>query len=493
MKRTNAYTKIVLTFILATAVLTACLAYESTPQAPLAEVVTASSQASNTPTATQPADETAVRTHTLTPLPSTTQVESTPIPTETPSLSVSAPFLSSQGQLAFIKNQMLYVETAVNSAIFREIGSSIASMLWSPQGDKLIFETCDLSSQTYCIEPVWMLYDFMANALIDLNEQIPDIPRRHFGIPAWSESGDKILCRMILEGDIFLLDLAEGEFIVILDSLRLPLDMWELPNEKLLIQNNLGTGANELHAYDFSGTKIWSFPNIRSWGIEGGNNGILGFSEEGQLLIILGPDENLNELATLYHFNTNTFDVERLATYPILPGAGVNISPDGQFVALYIPIEQGNYEDSALMIVDQNGRSYGQRPNSFIIDWRPGGGPIIESITEGLVYWPLDGTEAQIFHRLESTTFGEGKWSGDGRFFIYNTVDETNKQSHLYLWQPENDAPTLLQSAEGTDGFRNFAWLPDSSGVYFNWGRAELWQFEVETESLSLIASSEDK
>jgi hypothetical protein len=119
-----------------------------------------------------------------------------------------------------------------------------------------------------------------------------------------------------------------------------------------------------------------------------------------------------------------------------------------------------------------------------------------ESIAEGqmqLLYWPLDGTEAQVFDSLESAVFGQGKWSGDGRFFIYSTVDETNNQSNLYLWRPEINSPTLLQSAAGTDGFRNFAWLPDSSGVYFNLGQTELWKFEAETESLSLIASSAEE
>ena len=128
------------------------------------------------------------------------------------------------------------------------------------------------------------------------------------------------------------------------------------------------------------------------------------------------------------------------------------------------------------------------------MDWRPGGGPVVkETVAEGqtqLVYWPLDGAAVQVFVNPSSFAFGEGKWRGDGRFFIYSAVDEAAKQSHLYLWQPESNAPTLLHTAEGTDGFRNFTWLPDSTGVYFNLGRMELWKFEVEAESLTLIASS---
>ena len=81
-------------------------------------------------------------------------------------------------------------------------------------------------------------------------------------------------------------------------------------------------------------------------------------------------------------------------------------------------------------------------------------------------------------------------WRGDGRYFIYSAVDEAENKSIVYLWQPGSAAPTLLHIATGTDGFRNFTWLPDSTGVYFNLGRMELWKFEVETDSLTLIASS---
>lgn len=51
--------------------------------------------------------------------------------------------------------------------------------------------------------------------------------------------------------------------------------------------------------------------------------------------------------------------------------------------------------------------------------------------------------------------------------------------------------PTPLTAAEGTDGFQNFAWLLDGTAVYFNFGRTELWKYEVATNALTLIASTE--
>ena len=490
MKHLTVYAKILLIVGLGTAVLAACQHSEPATPTPLAVVT------SHTPTPTIVATETAVPTSTPSPTQTPTTAP-TPTVTATPFLAVSHPILSSQGQLAFIKDETLFVETAVGTEIFTEISRDVASASWSPAGDKLLLETCDLSSQTYCIEPIWMLYDLNANVLINLNEQVANMPTRYLGTTTWSKSGEKILFMMALEGNISVLDLTTKEFSVALDSLRLPSGMWELPNEKLLIQDNWGGLSNELHVYDFHGAKLWSFPNIRSGGIEGRNAGILGFSEEGQLLVILEPDISPpSEFATLYHFNTTTFDLERLATYPNL-GAWSHISPDGQFVALNIPIEQGNYDDGALIIVDQNGRSYGQRPNSVIVDWRPGGGPVVqERMADGqaqLVYWPLDGADVQVFVEPGLFEVDEGKWSEDGRFFIHSTVDEAANRSYLYLWQPENGAPILLQTAIGTDSFRNFAWMPDSTAVYFNFGHTELWKLEAENKSLNLIASATDK
>ncbi|MCB8979994.1 MAG: hypothetical protein H6657_21500 [Ardenticatenaceae bacterium] len=170
------------------------------------------------------------------------------------------------------------------------------------------------------------------------------------------------------------------------------------------------------------------------------------------------------------------------------------LSPDEKHLGFYL--ENDDFF-TVLQIIDFNGRSYGQRPNSFMVDWRPGGGPVVqERMADGqtqLVYWPLDGADVQVFVEPGLFKVDEGKWSEDGRFFIYSTVDEVANQSYLYLWQAEYGVPILLQTAVGTDGFRNFAWLPDSTAVYFNFGRAELWKFSVEAESLTLIASAAEE
>ncbi|MCB9009856.1 MAG: hypothetical protein H6656_21220 [Ardenticatenaceae bacterium] len=500
MAHKSVYAKMMLVLLVATVVLAACtITNNPTPAAPLAEVVTVSVERpsatatpspSSTPTATRILVETAVPTST--PPPTTTP---TATAMATPFLAISPPILSSQGQLAFIKNQTLFVETAVGSEIFNTLEDYIAAALWSPQGDRLLFATCAIPGQIVICEGInWFLYQLEGGKLINLADLFNDLPVEDLGVPTWLNSGEKLLVSSYLQGDILVLDLKTGTFSVPIRVFN-ELKTWELPGENLLIQDHFGTWLNELHTFTLDGEKLWSLPNFHPEGIDGGNAAVLGFSEVGQLLIILEPVDNLNEFATFYHFDPVTFETERLLSVQLANfSPDISVSPNGQFVAYFAPGENAQNEGNVLTIVDQNGRSYGQRPNSVIIDWRPDGGPVVKEIIEAeqtqLVYWPLDGAAAQVFVSPTSLVFGGGKWSGDGRFFIYSAVNEAENQSHLYLWRPESGAPILLHTAAGTDGFRNFAWLPDSTAVYFNLGQTELWNFEVETESLTLIASS---
>jgi hypothetical protein len=178
--------------------------------------------------------------------------------------------------------------------------------------------------------------------------------------------------------------------------------------------------------------------------------------------------------------------------FPLFP---TTLSSDDNFISFHFGGNDPWSDPGILNIIDRNGRSYGQRPNSVIVDWRSGGGPVVEEkVAEGqsqLLYWPLDGSAVQIFAELGSVAFEAGKWDKDGRFFIYSTVDEANNQSQLHLWKPDASQPTLLTTAEGSGGFQNFAWLPDGTAVYFNFGRTELWNFEVTPNALSLIASTD--
>ena len=138
MKHTTVYTKLLLMIgLTAVFLLTACQTNAPATPTPLAA---ATSQPSHMPPPTIVVTETIISTST--PSPTVTQT-AIPIPTETPTpfLAISPPILSSQGQLAFIKNQTLFVETAVNSGSFNVNMSEgdIGALDWSPQGNRLLF------------------------------------------------------------------------------------------------------------------------------------------------------------------------------------------------------------------------------------------------------------------------------------------------------------------------------------------------------------------
>ncbi|MCP4421487.1 MAG: hypothetical protein GY805_33165, partial [Chloroflexi bacterium] len=149
MNNYNAYTKFLLIGLLS-AILAACTsAIEATPTVLVAEVVTVSAerpfasatpQPSKTPTMIETATETAVAIST--PQPIATAI-ATPYP------SVSRPILSDQGQLAFIRNQTLFVETAVGSQDFLEVASFVNNGAWSNDGNKFAFYVSNVPNTFY--------------------------------------------------------------------------------------------------------------------------------------------------------------------------------------------------------------------------------------------------------------------------------------------------------------------------------------------------------
>jgi hypothetical protein len=84
----------------------------------------------------------------------------------------------------------------------------------------------------------------------------------------------------------------------------------------------------------------------------------------------------------------------------------------------------------------------------------------------------------------------EGRWSEDGRYFVYNALDENEGASYLFLWQPESGLPTLIHAAASKEPFTHFTWLPDSQSIYFTLGDQSLWRYVIEDEELNLLAGT---
>lgn len=424
------------------------------------------------------------------------------IPTTTPSPGILRPILSRDGQLAFIKNQMLMVETAPRNGDFTEIAQFVNDGAWSPDGLKLAFFINDIPDNLDNENvSVW---EAGTNTITSLGDIVSDFPPE---LPLLSEGNNRVLHLENLKwspnnesisftvwdtleagiGGVWIADFINANFNLAVQEFS-TYQSWWINENTVLVDWHCGSPCEGLTAYK-NGELLWELP----WQTAGQ----FALSLNNEFLINTGRIMGREPFATVEEIDLATGEIKIIweaTEQGYFPLFSTNLSPDNNFISFHFGGSDLWLDPGNLYIIDRNGRSYGQRPNSVIMDWRPGGGPVVqESVAEGqtqLVYWPLDGEAVRVFVSPNSFVFGEGKWSGDGRFFIYSAVDEAENKSYLYLWQSENDAPTLLHSGAGTDGFRNFAWLPDSTGVYFNLGQMELWKFEVETKSPTLIASS---
>lgn len=277
-----------------------------------------------------------------TPIPSLTNAASPTRPPATldplaPMQGILLPALSSQGQLAFVQNQVLFLETATNTNEFKPIAQYVTGAYWSPQGNRLLYEMRDRLDALDVHDITWILHDVQTDQSTPLREIIANLPPDFFGFPTWMENGHKILLGKPLRGEISLIDLETKTFSTPLQLFHV-LDFWELEGERLLIQDHFGAYSNSLWVFDINGDRLWSYPNPSPETDEGANAGVLGFSEEHGLLAILEPSYNLDiptPVATLYRFDTETFELTPLWTKPTT--LGFHISPTGELIALCVP------------------------------------------------------------------------------------------------------------------------------------------------------------
>lgn len=140
----------------------------------------------------------------------------------------------------------------------------------------------------------------------------------------------------------------------------------------------------------------------------------------------------------------------------VVVGSKPYLSPDNYYIAFYVGVDQFDFGSQTLQIIDRNGPSTAHMQTASYSTGPPGAGfggdTGIGRWTKpacllaacqcgrGLVplCWPRD------------FRFVSGQWSGDGRYFIYNALDDSIGASYLYLWQPESGIPQLIHSTAST-------------------------------------------
>jgi hypothetical protein len=262
-------------------------------------------------------------------------------------------------------------------------------------------------------------------------------------------------------------------------------DGWWLDEETVLAQFHCQPPCQGLAAYNLAGELRWELVNEAVAAEATG---------PGKAPMALSP--NRRALFYLQAGAVESVDTESGVRTVIWQAAGGEqpagpfyLSPDG----LYLNFRVVGGETNALQLIGSDGDDYGRRENSTFLDWRPGGGLVVSQAVEGsqnqLVYWPLDGPAARIFVRPTDFAFPTGRWSPDGRSFVYSALDEAIGASYLYWWRPEGGLAALIHATASTEPFDNFTWVADSESFYFSLDGVALWHYQLEPALLTLVAA----
>lgn len=488
-----------------------------TPSPTLAYTPTPASLASPTPIS--PTEE-PVEFHTT----ATPRATSTRRPTLTPTpvevyASMSEPLVSRFGQLAYVHNQTVWVETEPGSAVFQNLGQYATGAYWSQDGTKLLFDRAGLPHLSPFQESLPLVYpeDFSlyfaeTGELWSLSEQIQNFPTSpeiletcphrepisslYLRFMNWSPDGSKFLLGISRGYDvndlITMVDLEARTHTVLIPCVDTGLLYIEYAtNDGFITRYHCGSPCQILNGYDYQGNLTWELP----WQVAVQFD----LSTDGQTIVNGGhfvpwddPEWTINlidfqtgEITNLVPLVDLTLPEQTYFTPFVRPA----LSPDGNFIGFYYG-GFTSYSPGTLYIIDLAGNLIEQWVNSEVIDWLPGGGPVIrQGMGEAeyrLVYSAMDGAAATPI-TTSSNPITVGRWSPDGQVFIYADGNE------VYLWRPGDVAPQLLHSGiiNRYELLYDFVWTPDSQRVYFTINELELWVYEVATGEVRLLAAAE--
>lgn len=433
----------------------------------------------------QPSNEITPASNTTPAITTTTGI--TPLTTLTPDSVISAAFVSMTGQVAFVRQGVLVV--AMNDGTVVEVapmaGPAVGedgpveyvAAAWSPDGHALLFFTSPTGDEPYQAA-IWQ--DRTVTLLSELiNQPLPAVPFTSF---RWSLDGKQILLTTSsrLEADsewtsgVWLVTLDRRELTLVVEARELSNITW-LAEERFMLTLACGRDCALIMAYNEQTELLW-----KAYEEEGhATTGLFTLTADRQHLV------NLNTVAqTVDWLDTATGEITSLWNLPsgqqFAPIRPL-LSPDGQQIAFTVV----DGDTSVLVRLGVDGQIKGQRENSTILAWRPGGGLVVaEALDETqnqLVYWGVDGAIDRLFVRPKHFHFDGGAWSDDGRYFAYSAVDESIGASYLYLWQPESGVPFLIQATASQTPLREFTWLADGTGFYFHLADQGLWFYEVIT------------
>jgi len=419
-------------------------------------------------------------------------------PTQVPVISYCDPVISSWGVLAFVQNDILWVEGQPGYGVFFPIArNALCSFGWSPDGNRLLYSIAvspgDYKSMEYW---VWQQDAQTATPLYEIAPEITSQTRSgnyYSGDFYWSPDSQKILFFALFVHDdpdawmtkISFIDLEKGS----LDSIEVPDNVyfadWLGPKHFYTL-SHCGTSCTTFVHFTYPGlTPVHSFdlPTM----------GLLAFSSDSSFVVNTGQHFREELTSTVDLMQTSSGVVEEIY---VLPEGGYFF---GERPPLLSTNEQMivfiQYGDAAsLTVIDLNGKVIAELPPALPLSWVGNEGILAlnNPFDEILMYLPLDGSEPQrvapegFAYTLEEIDNPVEHWSRNRRWYAFAADAEETGTDALFIWDVRNKEAILVDSNQESMGYGPMFWMPDSYSLYYSKGNS-LWRYFITTGESDLV------
>ncbi len=476
--------------------LSAC-AVETQPT-PTAIVETQSPTATASPTVTRTpktsSTNTLEPTATITEKPSTaTQVVDTPTPT--PEIAYTAPELSSQGILAYVQNDVLWMEGQAGLGKFFPVArNALPWFTWSPDGNRLLYSIA-VNPGEHQSREFWV-WQQDTQTVVPLYVIVPDITlftqrEDWYGWLSWSPDSQKILFFDVFQPDV--VDYSKSKLVVVdlengrLQSADVPEMYFADWMDSKYFYTLLGCGSSCASLYQFRCFEIGP------GSVLSGITTQFAVSGDGSFLINTGQHFREDSILTVDLLHTGSNVVEEIYVLPKDNGFTFDISPiisrDNQMIAF---LQTG--DNAALVVIDLNGKLIAELPPVMPLSWTPSGGILALNNWEdhALVYLPLDGDQQSVtpegyeYSGYIQPMFPVDYWSKNGRWYAFAAYAEETETKALFIWDVRNNEAILVDSNQDAIGYDTLLWMPDSYSLYYGKGN-NLWRYFITTGESELV------
>lgn len=427
---------------------------------------------------------------------------STPVPTITPTAAATPNVsrglflrISSQGQLAYIDDRLLYVEQPIRSHHFQLVSTHVGDAEWSPDSSMLLYNEWSENGESQF--HLWLTAEGKAYSLTELGLPLPT-PITTYGddqiYPCfepwgqWLPDSQRILLAMNLEPDpttganeyATLIDLQNKTFHVLSPIHDTRGCIFPINND-LFLHVMVYSNASGIEAINYAGEQLWVRMIDRLFMYD------IVRASDGDFVYLVYPEWQDNLVTTVTKMNLRSGEEtvfwyaepeERIGT--------LALSPDRQF--LWLLLFSGNRDQ---LLVDESGRVVATLATftDATLHWQPGGELVISS-RSGFAYVRRSDFSVLQEVQLPGWDLTVRSWSPDGQYLLAETWDNEQNIGSLYLWQPGMESPTLFWQGKPDDNATDFQWSSDGRQMYFVLSNQSLWVYDLVTEEIDLLAAA---